>query len=68
MCEGYKKNIYSEFDCDIMNCVTWEYHQTYMNWGWDGDANGWFALGDFSPTGSSYNYTGNLRMAYGFRK
>jgi hypothetical protein len=51
-----------------MNSVTWEYHQTYMNWSWNGDANGWFALGDFSPTGSSYSYTENLRMAYGFRK
>lgn len=28
----------------------------YMNWGWDGHYNGWYALGNFNPGGYSFNY------------
>jgi hypothetical protein len=28
----------------------------YMNWGWDGEHDGWHGMSNFNPGGDSYNY------------
>jgi hypothetical protein len=66
--DGFIRNNYSEYDCDTHACNSWSYTYYHMNWGWDGSSNGWYAAGNFNPSGTSYNYTGWLSMVSGFRK
>jgi hypothetical protein len=41
---------------------------SYMNWGWNGNQNGWFSSGVFAPYGSGgSNYNNGLKMITGIR-
>lgn len=39
----------------------------YINWGWEGDGNGYFAISSLRPTGTSYNFSTNLDALIGLR-
>lgn len=64
-CDGFKQHNYKAYDCDIDGCIEWSYTWYYMNWGWDGGSNGWFASGVYSPGSSNYN--NGLKMITGIR-
>lgn len=34
-------------------------NKLYVNWGWDGDCNGYFAISAFKPSGTGYNFNQN---------
>ena len=36
-----------------------------MNWGWHGDYNGWYGMGNLTVAGTNYN--SNMHMIYGIR-
>ena len=38
----------------------------YMNWGWEGGSNAWFASGNFNPGNSNYN--NYVHMIKGIRR
>ncbi len=55
--EGYKSHFY---------CSTGTQHTYYyMNWGWGGSYNGYYAYNDWSP--SSYDFNQNKRMMYNIK-
>ncbi|WP_297338580.1 C10 family peptidase, partial [Algoriphagus sp.] len=78
-CDGYKRNNYRSYDCDLDGCMEWSYTWYFMNWGWDNDdltpptndgintTNGYYSSGVFSPYGSSKNYNNGLKMITGLR-
>lgn len=68
VCDGFDEHDYSEYNCDTGRCDQWNYLYLYMNWGWDGSSNGWYACGNFSPTGSSDNFNLNVQMISGIRR
>ena len=37
----------------------------YINWGWEGSGNGYYALSSLKPTGTSYNFSSNLDALIG---
>jgi len=39
----------------------------YINWGWEGSGNGYFAISSLKPTGTSYNFSTNLDALIGLR-
>lgn len=50
VCDGYKRTkIYFE------DCLGVEFLHFYMNWGWNGAFNGWFAFDNFNPDNKNYN-------------
>lgn len=65
--DGYSRHNYKSYNCDTDGCVEWHYSWFYMNWGWNGGANAWYASGVFQPNGSNSNYNNNLRMITGIR-
>ncbi len=38
------------------------YLKFHMNWGWNGDYNGWYSFNNFNPNGNNYN--SDLQMIY----
>ncbi|MCE7053103.1 C10 family peptidase [Algoriphagus sp. AGSA1] len=66
-CDGYNENTYSSYNCDTHRCDIMIYTHYYMNWGWNGGANGWYAAGVYTPSGSSNNYSSGLKMISGIR-
>lgn len=58
VCDGYKQQVYSEFDCSTLSCNTIDYAYLHMNWGWSGGSNGYFIFSSFAAGGS--NYTNGL--------
>ena len=65
ICEGYQENNYSEFDCATKQCKEWSFTYLWMNWGWDGNWNDYYAFGQYNP--SQTNYNGNLHIITGIR-
>jgi hypothetical protein len=66
--DGYKNHNYKAYDCDLDGCLEWSYSWYFMNWGWNGGQNGWFASGVFAPYGSGgSNYNNGLKMITGIR-
>ncbi len=57
VCEGYRSTFY----CEI-GVTTTHY---YMNWGWGGSYNGYYAYNSWNPNG--YNFKYNKRMLYNIR-
>ena len=47
-------------------CMSWTYNWYYLNWGWKGSDNNWYALGNF--LGNGQNYDTSLNVTYGMRK
>ena len=47
-------------------CMAWTYALYYLNWGWEGDSDGWYAGGNFM--GDNQNYDTALNVTYGMRK
>ena len=39
----------------------------YINWGWEGSGNGYFAISSLKPTGTTYNFSSNLDALIGLR-
>lgn len=58
VCDGYKEQVYSEFNCNTLSCDTFGYAYLHMNWGWSGNSNGYFGFASFAAGGS--NYTNGL--------
>ena len=52
-----------EFVCDGRDAN----NKFHINWGWEGDGNGYFAITSLKPTGSSYNFSTNLDALIGLR-
>lgn len=52
-----------EFVCDGRD-ANGKFH---INWGWEGDCNGYFALTALKPTGTTYNFSSNLDALIGLR-
>jgi hypothetical protein len=44
----------------------WTYTWYYLNWGWKGESDNWYALGNFM--GNGHNYDTSLNVTYGMRK
>lgn len=65
--DGYRTHNYKSYNCDTDSCVEWHFSYFYMNWGWDGGANAFYASGVFQPNGSSRNFNNDLRMITGIR-
>ncbi len=66
--DGFKEHTYRAYDCDLDDCMEWSYSWYYMNWGWNGNQNGWFSSGVFAPYGSGgSNYNNGLKMITGIR-
>jgi hypothetical protein len=63
--DGLQENNYSEYDCDTGQCSQWSYSYIHMNWGWNGGWNGWYAFGQYNPSGQNYN--ANLHIISGIR-
>ncbi|MDR1056383.1 MAG: C10 family peptidase [Prevotellaceae bacterium] len=64
VCDGFKSSFISSDDCSM----AWVFLQLHMNWGWGGEEgylNAWYAYGDWSVDGRSYNY--QKRMVYNIR-
>ncbi len=57
VCEGYRSTFY----CDI-GVQTTHY---YMNWGWGGTYNGYYAYNSWKPNGYDFKY--NRRMIYNIK-
>ncbi len=55
ICDGLYKINYSEYNCDTHDCNTSSFEYYDMNWGWHGDFNGWYSVGNFTPNGTNYN-------------
>lgn len=47
-------------------CMAWTYNSYYLNWGWNGSSNGWYALGNFVGNGVTFDTF--LNVTYGMRK
>jgi hypothetical protein len=47
-------------------CMGWTYTWYYLNWGWKGESDNWYALGNFM--GNGHNYDTSLNVTYGMRK
>lgn len=47
-------------------CMAWTYNLYYLNWGWKGSDDNWYALGNF--VGNGQNYDTALNVTYGMRK
>lgn len=47
-------------------CMGWTYTWYYLNWGWKGESDNWYALGNFM--GDNVNYDTALNVTYGMRK
>lgn len=43
-------------------CTGNQFLDLYMNWGWDGDYNGWYDYNNFDPGGNNYNH--NKKMVH----
>jgi hypothetical protein len=65
VCDGYKENNYSDFNCTTKQCNEWSYSFLHMNWGWGGQWNDYYAFGQYNPNGNNYN--GNLHVISGIR-
>jgi hypothetical protein len=66
VCDGYKENNYSDFNCTTKHCNTWSFSYLHMNWGWESEAwNDYYAFGQYNVNGS--NYDGNLHVITGIR-
>lgn len=52
-----------EFVCDGRDAD----NKFHINWGWEGEGNGYFAITALKPTGSSYNFSSNLDALIGLR-
>ncbi|MBQ3673146.1 MAG: C10 family peptidase [Paludibacteraceae bacterium] len=52
-----------EFVCDGRDAN----NKFHINWGWEGDCNGYFALTALEPTGTSYDFSSNLDALIGLR-
>ncbi|KAA6439172.1 hypothetical protein FEM33_12890 [Dyadobacter flavalbus] len=46
-------------------CMAWTYNMYYLNWGWGGNDNGWYAMGNF--IGDKVNYDTSLNVTLGMR-
>jgi len=57
VCDGYRKTEFYFDDCSGIS-----YLQFYMNWGWGGSYNGWFAFNNFNPANTNYN--SNTKMIH----
>ena len=66
VCDGVNTNSYNTYNCDTGYCDTWSYTYFYMNWGWEGGSNAWFASGNFNPGNSNYN--NYVHMIKGIRR
>jgi hypothetical protein len=67
-CDGFKQHTYKSYDCGLDGCMEWSYTWYNMNWGWNGNQNGWFSSGVFAPYGSGgSNYKNGLKMITGIR-
>ena len=55
------KNGGHEFVC----CGRDANNKFYINWGWEGDGNGYFAISSLKPSGTSYNFSTNLDAIIG---
>lgn len=47
-------------------CMAWTYNLYYLNWGWEGQSDAWYAAGNFM--GNNQNYDTALNVTYGMRK
>ncbi len=54
VCDGYREYRYA--------CYTYLYLS--MNWGWNGQSNAWYAVGDWSPNNGMGPYNHNKKMVY----
>lgn len=66
VCDGMKTNKYCIFD---ENGDYVGYHSSlhlHMNWGWAGNADGWFGFNNFDPTvnGTDYTFNYDVKMIY----
>ena len=52
-----------EFVCDGRDAN----NKFHINWGWEGDGNGYFAITALKPTGTSYNFSTNIDALIGLR-
>lgn len=52
-----------EFVCDGRDAN----NKFHINWGWEGEGNGYFAITALKPTGTSYNFSTNLDALIGLR-
>ena len=66
VCDGVKRHEYNTYNCDTGYCDTWSYTYFYMNWGWNGASNAWFAAGDFNSGNGNYN--NQIHMIKGIRR
>ncbi|MFB9293857.1 Spi family protease inhibitor, partial [Persicitalea jodogahamensis] len=64
--DGIDEHRYSSFNCSTLQCDEWIYTYVRMNWGWQGDYNGWYGVSSFNPAGTEY-MNSNLRMITGIR-
>lgn len=39
----------------------------HVNWGWNGDGDGYFDINDLQPKGKSYHFNSDQSMVYGFK-
>jgi len=68
--DGVRERGYCIFDSNGNWISTVYYMDFHCNWGWGGNANGYFAINNFSPTFSfgstsiSYDFNSNMKMAY----
>ncbi len=68
VCDGFDQHNYSQYNCDTQQCDIWSYEYFYMNWGWNGSSNGWYAANNFVPNNSpGINYNSGLSMISGIR-
>jgi hypothetical protein len=65
VCDGIMAGEFYNYNCETMSCNGWGYEYYHMNWGWHGDWNAWYVMGNLSPNGT--NFDTYMHMIYGIR-
>jgi len=63
--DGYQQYItYNKADPQnpFSSCLSYEYAYFHLNWGWEGDDNGWYGLSNFTGDGEEYDYDMNVTL------
>ncbi|KAA6439174.1 hypothetical protein FEM33_12900 [Dyadobacter flavalbus] len=43
-------------------CMSWTYNMYYLNWGWEGNDNAWYATDNFLGKGVKYDTSLNVTL------
>lgn len=67
VCDGYREQVYSEFNCNTLSCDTYGVQYFHMKWGFGEGYDGYYGLSGFNPR-SNRNYIAGLRTYRNIRK